>query len=75
MSGQRIRIRLRAFDHRMLDQSAIEIVETTKRTGARVAGPGPPPTPTWRCPVSTESWRPGPTYSLRQRPTLGGSSA
>ncbi len=38
MSGQRIRIRLRAFDHRMLDQSASEIVETTKRTGARVAG-------------------------------------
>ncbi len=44
MSGQRIRIRLRAFDHRMLDQSAIEIVETTKRTGARVAGPIPLPT-------------------------------
>ena len=44
MSGQRIRIRLRAFDHRMLDQSAGEIVETTKRTGARVAGPIPMPT-------------------------------
>ena len=44
MSGQRIRIRLRAFDHRMLDQSASEIVETTKRTGARVAGPIPMPT-------------------------------
>ena len=39
MTGQRIRIRLKAFDHRMLDQSAVEIVETAKRTGARVAGP------------------------------------
>ena len=37
-NGQRIRIRLKAFDHRMLDQSAVEIVETAKRTGARVAG-------------------------------------
>ncbi len=44
MSGQRIRIRLRAFDHRMLDQSAREIVDTSKRTGARVAGPIPMPT-------------------------------
>ncbi|CAN5533695.1 hypothetical protein BH18VER1_BH18VER1_00470 [soil metagenome] len=35
-NGQRIRIRLKAFDHRMLDQSAIDIVETAKRTGARV---------------------------------------
>jgi len=32
-NGQRIRIRLKAFDHRMLDQSAVEIVETAKRTG------------------------------------------
>jgi small subunit ribosomal protein S10 len=39
--GQKIRIRLKAFDHRMLDQSAVEIVETAKRTGARVAGPMP----------------------------------
>jgi small subunit ribosomal protein S10 len=37
--AQRIRIRLKAFDHRMLDQSAVDIVETAKRTGARVAGP------------------------------------
>ena len=42
--SQRIRIRLKAFDHRMLDQSAVEIVETAKRTGARVAGPIPLPT-------------------------------
>src|SRR4249919_2513801 len=41
---QRIRIRLKAFDHRMLDQSAVDIVETAKRTGARVAGPIPLPT-------------------------------
>ena len=43
-NGQRIRIRLKAFDHRMLDQSAVEIVDTAKRTGARVAGPIPLPT-------------------------------
>ncbi len=43
-NGQRIRIRLKAFDHRMLDQSAVEIVKTAKRTGARVAGPIPLPT-------------------------------
>ena len=42
--AQRIRIRLKAFDHRMLDQSAVDIVETAKRTGARVAGPIPLPT-------------------------------
>ena len=44
MSGQRIRIRLRGYDHRVLDQSASEIVETAKRTGARVIGPIPLPT-------------------------------
>ena len=43
-NGQRIRIRLKAFDHRVLDQSSIEIVETAKRTGAKVAGPIPLPT-------------------------------
>ena len=43
-NGQRIRIRLKAFDHRMLDQSAIDIVETAKRTGAMVRGPIPLPT-------------------------------
>lgn len=40
----KIRIRLKAYDHRLLDQSASEIVETAKRTGARVAGPIPLPT-------------------------------
>lgn len=44
MEGQRIRIRLKAFDHRLLDQSVEEIVETAKRTGARVVGPIPLPT-------------------------------
>ena len=40
----RIRIKLRAYDHRVLDQSAAEIVETAKRTGAKVNGPIPLPT-------------------------------
>jgi small subunit ribosomal protein S10 len=44
MSKQRIRIRLKAFDHRLIDQSAVEIVETAKRTGAQVLGPIPLPT-------------------------------
>ncbi|BCL82456.1 30S ribosomal protein S10 [Ktedonobacteria bacterium brp13] len=41
---QRIRIRLKAFDHRILDQSAIQIVDTAQQTGARVSGPVPLPT-------------------------------
>jgi len=41
---QRIRIRLKGFDHRLIDQSASEIVETAKRTGAQVLGPIPLPT-------------------------------
>jgi len=44
MLNEKIRIRLKAYDHRVLDQSATEIVETAKRTGARVAGPIPLPT-------------------------------
>lgn len=40
----KIRIKLKSFDHRLLDKSAMEIVETAKRTGARVAGPVPLPT-------------------------------
>ena len=44
MVGDRIRIRMEAYDHRVLDQSAAEIVETSKRTGARVKGPIPLPT-------------------------------
>ena len=42
--NQKIRIRLKAFDHRLIDQSAKEIVETAKRTGALVRGPIPLPT-------------------------------
>ncbi len=41
---QKIRIKLKAYDHRILDQSVKEIVETAKRTGARIAGPVPLPT-------------------------------
>lgn len=44
MATQKIRIRLKAFDYKLLDQSAGEIVETAKRTGAKVAGPIPLPT-------------------------------
>lgn len=44
MNGQRIRIRLRGYDHRVLDQSTADIVETAKRTGAIVNGPIPLPT-------------------------------
>jgi len=44
MQNQKIRIRLKAFDHRLIDSSAQEIVETAKRTGAQVCGPIPLPT-------------------------------
>ncbi|MEW6662817.1 MAG: 30S ribosomal protein S10 [Bacillota bacterium] len=44
MAKQKIRIRLKAFDHKVLDQSAQKIVETAKRTGSRVSGPIPLPT-------------------------------
>ena len=44
MAKQRIRIRLKAFDHRLLDASAEKIVDTAKRTGAAVSGPIPLPT-------------------------------
>lgn len=44
MARQKIRIRLKAYDHRVLDQSAQRIVETAERTGAKVIGPVPLPT-------------------------------
>ncbi|KAF3977013.1 MAG: 30S ribosomal protein S10 [Methylococcales symbiont of Hymedesmia sp. n. MRB-2018] len=44
MANQTIRIRLKAFDHKLIDQSSSEIVETAKRTGAQVMGPIPLPT-------------------------------
>ena len=51
MAGQRIRIRLKAYDHRVIDASASEIVETAKRTGATVLGPIPLPTKIERCTI------------------------
>jgi small subunit ribosomal protein S10 len=44
LNNQKIRIRLRAYDHKLLDRSTQEIAETARRTGARVAGPVPLPT-------------------------------
>ncbi|MCL7750775.1 30S ribosomal protein S10 [Guyparkeria hydrothermalis] len=44
MSGQTIRIRLKSFDHRLIDRSTAEIVETARRSGARIKGPIPLPT-------------------------------
>ncbi|WWP01961.1 MAG: 30S ribosomal protein S10 [Candidatus Dasytiphilus stammeri] len=44
MQNQRIRIRLKAFDHRLIDQSTYDIVATAKRTGAQIRGPIPLPT-------------------------------
>ncbi len=44
MSGPRIRIKLQGYDYRIIDQSATEIVDTAKRSGARVSGPIPLPT-------------------------------
>ena len=41
MANQRIRIKLKSFDHRLIDQSTKEIVDTAKRTGARIKGPIP----------------------------------
>lgn len=53
MAKQRIRISLKAFDHRLIDRSASEIVETAKRTGAQVLGPIPMPTKKERFTVLT----------------------
>jgi small subunit ribosomal protein S10 len=44
VEGQKIRIKLKAYDHRLLDQSVKEIVDTASRTGARISGPIPLPT-------------------------------
>ena len=44
MAKEKIRIRLKSYDHKLIDQSAEKIVETAKRTGARVSGPVPLPT-------------------------------
>ena len=44
MDKQSIRIRLKAYDHKLLDQSTVEIINTAKRTGAKISGPIPLPT-------------------------------
>ena len=51
MTKEKIRIKLRAYDHRVLDQSVQEIVGTAKRTGAKVIGPIPLPTNMWKTTV------------------------
>ena len=59
---EKIRIKLRAYDHRILDQSVLEIVGTAKRTGARVVGPIPLPTQIWKTTVLK-----GPTIDKKAR--------
>ena len=51
MQNQRIRIRLKSFDHKLIDISTLEIVETAKRTGAQVRGPIPLPTRKEKCTI------------------------
>ena len=51
MSDQKIKIKLKAYDHKLLDRSVSEIVETTRRTGAKVVGPIPLPTMKNKWPV------------------------
>jgi ribosomal protein S10 len=53
MSNKNIRIRLKAFDHKLIDRSTLEIVETARRTGAQVVGPIPLPTKKERFTVLT----------------------
>jgi len=59
---EKIRIKLKAYDHRILDQSVQEIVNTAKRTGARVIGPVPLPTHIWKTTVLR-----GPTIDKKAR--------
>lgn len=59
---EKIRIKLKAFDHRVLDQSVQEIVGTARRTGAKVVGPIPLPTNTWKTTVLR-----GPTIDKKAR--------
>lgn len=44
MANQKIRINLKAYDHKLIDQSAVQIIETAKKTGAQISGPIPLPT-------------------------------
>ncbi|MBI4372717.1 MAG: 30S ribosomal protein S10 [Candidatus Omnitrophica bacterium] len=62
MLKEKVRIKLRAYDHRILDQSVQEIVNTVKMTGARVVGPIPLPTDTWKTTVLK-----GPTIDKKAR--------
>lgn len=59
---EKIRIKLRAYDHRILDQSVQEIIGTAKRTGARLIGPIPLPTHIWKTTVLK-----GPTIDKKAR--------
>ena len=59
---EKIRIKLKAYDHRILDQSVLEIVGTAKRTGAKVIGPVPLPTHIWKTTVLR-----GPTIDKKSR--------
>ena len=68
MQSQRIRIRLKAYDYKLIDQSALEIVDTAKRTGAVVRGPVPFP------PASSASTSFAPRTSTR-RPAISSKSA
>ena len=62
MIKEKVRIKLRAYDHRILDQSVQEIVNTVKMTGARVVGPIPLPTDIWKTTVLK-----GPTIDKKAR--------
>jgi small subunit ribosomal protein S10 len=61
-ANEKVRIKLRAYDHRVLDQSVHEIVNTVKVTGARVVGPIPLPTDIWKTTVLK-----GPTIDKKSR--------
>lgn len=62
MAKEKVRIKLRAYDHRILDQSVQEIVTTVKLTGARIVGPIPLPTHIWKTTVLK-----GPTIDKKAR--------
>lgn len=62
MAKEKVRIKLRAYDHRILDQSVQEIVNTVKMTGARLIGPIPLPTDIWKTTVLK-----GPTIDKKAR--------
>ena len=62
MIKEKVRIKLRAYDHRILDQSVREIVSTVKMTGARLVGPIPLPTDIWKTTVLR-----GPTIDKKAR--------